>query len=1005
MGIAAVVLLLPAVGAPEEGPGSWVRILARIWLIGWAVGSVIRFVIPPWRRTADPLNLARAVDDRVSETRDSLHAAVDLAGALDDGRWDDPVTRHLARDHLAAASDRVSVVDPRALLPWSSLGRGVLLGPGLLFVAGLVLLAAPEPSQRGWDRLFGPLPAGDFAAEDAESAEDAEPVTLVLRNLVLTLTPPAYSLRETLTLDGTTGDFQALPGTAVALAADVPSGGEDVAVVWYAPEGDPVRFEGTVRGDRVEVGFVAPGSGHYRVELGRGRIRETLRTRRFRVEALPDDPPDLEVSGLEGTVEVKPDDVLPLAVLASDDFALSRLELVVLKGRQEIARESIADVVGRPDFDGVHGWSPARLDGQGGELRLVVEAWDNDTVNGPKVTRSRAVEAWVPTPRDHHRKVLQLKKRLLDQSLDLLAALLVDNATLPRDGDREAILQQHDQEARLAVGLFQTASELGAAMEADPFEKRAVFLGIGTAIENLGRRWEEVVDVAETQIRPDTHLSIDRTTVRTLSLRREETISELERIVLDLEAFVDLQIGEDAADQLAGVEPQLADLADLIRQSSEGAMVDEEIEAAFQELQDALQEIAQQMAERSRGPDEGFQNRMPDGLQRSALEEIRELLEQGKHEEAMEKLRQAMDALDQMKDGLQQEQQQMAGGQEAEQLAQALQHGIEESKRLEAEQQALLDETRAMQERFGTGDPFNEAQQEQLAEDIEELQQRIGALPPQGLTPRTRGGVQSWARAAAQSADRLEQRMDEGDLNSAMQQASEASAYLDEARDELRTASGDSAEAVDDARRDVQAAADLAEDIRQRLADAEALARRAQGQAASASEGMQERQGQTAEGVGELRQQMEEMGGSAYNPVSGRENLDAAGQMMQRSRGRLGQGRTQPAIGSQEGAIGQLQAFRQSLEEQQQAMQSGQRMGQQPGQGQPQQGQGSQQGPWARADDHSGDSTDHDEVELPDPDDFDSPEAFRALVQEEAGGDAPERYRPMNNSYYEELVK
>ena len=243
VGIAAVVLLLPAVGAPEEGPGSWVRILARIWLIGWAVGSVIRFVIPPWRRTADPLNLARAVDDRVSETRDSLHAAVDLAGALDDGRWDDPVTRHLARDHLAAASDRVSVVDPRALLPWSSLGRGVLLGPGLLFVAGLVLLAAPEPSQRGWDRLFGPLPAGDFAAEDAESAEDAEPVTLVLRNLVLTLTPPAYSLRETLTLDGTTGDFQALPGTAVALAADVPSGGEDVAVVWYAPEGDPVRFE------------------------------------------------------------------------------------------------------------------------------------------------------------------------------------------------------------------------------------------------------------------------------------------------------------------------------------------------------------------------------------------------------------------------------------------------------------------------------------------------------------------------------------------------------------------------------------------------------------------------------------------------------------------------------------------------------------------------------------------------------------------------------------------
>ena len=1004
-GFAVVGLGLPLVGLPEEGPGAWARALARLWIAACVLLPIVRFVVPPWLRTADPLRVARAVDDRVPQTRDSLHAAVDLAGALDAGKWDDPVTRHLVRDHLAAASDRVSVVDPRSLLPWSSLGRRTLGGPALLIVAATVLLVSPEPADRGWDRLFGPPPATADAGADDAAGEDLEPVTLVLRNLVLKLAPPAYAARETLTLDGTTGDFQALPGTTVELAADVPSGGESVAVVWLAPEGEPVRFDGSVRGDRVKIEFVAPGSGRYWVELGRGRLREELRTRRFRVEALPDDPPELEVSGPGGAVEIKPDDVLPLAVLASDDFALSRLELVVVKGRQEIARESIADVTGQPAFDGVHGWSPAALQGQGGELQIIVEAWDNDTVNGPKVTRSRAIEAWVPTPRDHHRKVLDLKKRVLDQSLDLLAALLVDNATLPPDGSTAEVLAQHDREDGLARDLFASAAELGAAMEADPFERREVFLGIGTAIENLSRRWEDVVEVTETEIRPGARLSVDRSTLQALVRTRDLTITELERIVLDLGAFVDLQIGEDAADQLAAVEPQLADLADLIRQSSEGAMVDEEIEAALRELQESLEEIAEQMAERSRGPDEGFQNQMPDELQRSTLDEIRDLLAEGKHDEAMEKLRQAMDALEQMKSGLQQEQQQMAGGQEAEQLAQALQEGIEESKRLEAEQQAILDETRALQERFGTGEPFDEAQSEQLAQDIAELQERIAQLPPDGLSPRTRGGVQAWARAAAQSGDRLQQRVDEGDLAAAAQQASEVGAYLDEARNELRTASGDSAEAVDAARGEVQAAAALAADIQQRLAEAEARARRAQGQAAAASEGMQGRQGEARAGVSELRQRMEQMGGSAYNPVSGRENLEAAGQMMERSRGRLGQGRTGPAIGSQEGAIGQLQAFRQSLEEAQQAMQSGQRMGQRPGQGQAGQGEGGRPGPWARADDHNGDSTESDEVELPDPEDFVSPEAFRALVQEEAGGDAPERYRPMNNSYYEELVK
>ena len=44
-------------------------------------------------------------------------------------------------------------------------------------------------------------------------------------------------------------------------------------------------------------------------------------------------------------------------------------------------------------------------------------------------------------------------------------------------------------------------------------------------------------------------------------------------------------------------------------------------------------------------------------------------------------------------------------------------------------------------------------------------------------------------------------------------------------------------------------------------------------------------------------------------------------------------------------------------------------------------------------------------VEMPDPEDFVGPEAFRSLVQEGAGEDAPERYRPFNHSYYEELVR
>ena len=70
------------------------------------------------------------------------------------------------------------------------------------------------------------------------------------------------------------------------------------------------------------------------------------------------------------------------------------------------------------------------------------------------------------------------------------------------------------------------------------------------------------------------------------------------------------------------------------------------------------------------------------------------------------------------------------------------------------------------------------------------------------------------------------------------------------------------------------------------------------------------------------------------------------------------------------------------------------RGGRQPGQGDP----------WGRVEGLQGEGS-GGEVDLPDPEDFVSPEAFRSLVQEGAVGDAPQRYRPLNSSYYEELLR
>jgi hypothetical protein len=125
---------------------------------------------------------------------------------------------------------------------------------------------------------------------------------------------------------------------------------------------------------------------------------------------------------------------------------------------------------------------------------------------------------------------------------------------------------------------------------------------------------------------------------------------------------------------------------------------------------------------------------------------------------------------------------------------------------------------------------------------------------------------------------------------------------------------------------------------------------------------------------------------------------------MLRAGSRLEQGRPGRARGAQDGALQQLEQFRESLEQAQSAMQQGSMPGvesmAQRGAGQGRRGQD----PWGRMRDLNGLDQGGD-VEMPEPDDFLGPAAFRELVLEGAQDDVPKRYRPLNNSYYEELVR
>lgn len=970
---------------PEEGLAPAATIL-KLLAFGVVLGPLAVLVVPAWRRTGDLLGLARAIDDRVPETRDSLFVAVDLTRPGADASVHGPGGEALRQLHLEQAADRAASVRPAELLPLGDLGGRALLGPAALALIAALALFGPDSLRTGWSRLASPDAASDPAASEA----DAEVVDLTLTNLRLELTPPAYSGHEPLVLEGTTGDFQALAGTRVRFEAGLARARGEARIRWSAD----LHWPAEVGGDRVRGEFTVPGGGGWRLELD--RLAGTSRTRRFVVELLPDRPPELQITA-PAVDELQPDTPLPLSASTRDDFGLSRLDLVVLKRGREVARQRIADVTGQAAWDGQHSFVPRQLLGEvGGDLELVVESWDNDTVQGPKVTRSRSVEVYVPTPRDQHRKVLALKGQLLDRSVDLLADVLVDDAATHLRSNTREILVQHDRHAAGMAGVLELGQRLGEAMQGDRFEQRSTFLGIGQLLENLARTWRPLEDLVAESMRGGRHRLIDAGTARVLRLRRTDLVDELERVILDLEAFMSLHQGRDALDSLHGVEPEMAELADLVRQAQDGKPVSAELDAAMQSLRQRLAELAAALQTRSGGPDEGFVNEVPPEMGEDKLAEIEKALAEGRHEDALALIQEAMDALSKMQDSLAGEQERQAGAQVAAELQQQLQEGIDRVAELEAAQQAVIDGTEQLQERFGSGDGLEPDAVAELDAAITALRQELGQITPDTLMGGDGGAVRSWERMALRQGIRLQEAWDEGALAEAAEYAEMTGADLQEIARVLRGARGGQRSDNLDAAERAEAAQALAESVAQRLQEGARQAAQARQRASAASEGLQGQQQGVSDGVAQLQQDMGEMGGSAFNPAGGREQLDGAQQLMQNAGSRLRQGRAGQALGAEQDALRQLQSYRESLEGAKQAMQSGESMGQgpprQPGGGFDTAGQfaGTPEG---------------GEVEMSDPDDFVTPEALRRLLQEGAADDAPERYRPMNRGYYEELAR
>ncbi len=872
----------------------------------------------------------------------------------------------------ARAADAVDTVAPAAVHPVSTVRRVFALAVAGALVLALAALVLPR----------GPLEAiAALRAPIVEATPTAAPVPDGPRALVGDITLrylfPTYTGREPFEVPNSNGEVHAPPGTRVEVRARTAEAHEAAVLVVY--EGAPTPVERS--GRDLRAAFTVEGAGAWRFVFGE------LPSPDYRIVPDPDLPPDVSVQSRQRVLSLALDEQLGLLWTARDDFGLARIVVEVDEGgkKREVAVRAPVDVP--RELGGNLALTPKELGLRpGSSAKLRVAAWDNDAVSGSKAGYSSVIEVEVLGPRGRADRQAKYRRLLRDALVLVLSDYLLDPAP------------------PVMVGTDATTWATSAATRYDKFDRLVQ--------EAWGGAESDTFDTTLLRALRD-----DRRGLLSFSSGLGGALRIGER---DLAMFVTLQDKhvktlENAILMLDQVirAAALATLEELVVQAAkEAGELKEDFEtldkpAALARL-DQLARLYQQLMAEAAKLDEGqlreFVNDRGEQVN-GLMDEIRKAIREGRMDDAKELMDRLAATMQDMADQVtnMQKQRQQAG----DELAKAMEKVKSELGKLEQDQKALRERTEAAREEHG--DDMKEAvdawkEIERLSGTVvEQLGRLDGELEPFRASAWSGGSVLGEVQAdAAGLHDSTRAR----DLDTALLRADQLYGQLRMLAGRVTTAQrrqkGDAdalaaaGRAVEAQQKNVQRVRELLEKMADRQAQTSPALQRELQQMAEQQQQLAERADQTAERAGKVAENLPmDAPGLAEGARRGAEQAKRAAEAMRN-------GEPMPAEGGQRAAEDGFREAQEALDEASRNLRQMQQASQGQGKGEREEGQDDGEGG-----DKSGDGTEllSEDMALPAPEAFRTPEEYRRALLQGMEGEVPEEYKTLNRRYYEELVR
>ena len=259
-----------------------------------------------------------------------------------------------------------------------------------------------------------------------------------VRYLSLTLTPPAYTELQSLTLEENVGDISAVVGTQARISISSTKQLADAKLEFFDLTGENIATPRetlvlTLEGSKANGGFTVSKSGTYQIKLTDKEGRVSRDAISYRINARPDEAPVISLVEPSHDLEIAADIKIPLIADAADDYGFSKMTLryyrtspwdqpgdVQDESFEKLALDYRVTEPGRCVVETEFDLTPLQLLPED-QVLMFVEVWDNDRISGPKRAKSEMRVLRFPSMAeifDQQEKIEEKRTITLDELLD-----------------------------------------------------------------------------------------------------------------------------------------------------------------------------------------------------------------------------------------------------------------------------------------------------------------------------------------------------------------------------------------------------------------------------------------------------------------------------------------------------------------------------------------------------------------------------------------------------------